>query len=48
MIFLIIIYVNLSFLSKHIKVSKERYLLEQKYSLQTSGVIPFIKLQNDI
>ena len=33
--------------SKHIKGSKERYLLGQKYNLKIFGVIPFIKLQND-
>ena len=33
--------------SKHIKGSKERYLLEQKHNLQIFGVIPFVKLQND-
>ena len=35
--------------SKHIKGSKERYLLllGQKHSLQIFGVIPFVKLQND-
>ena len=33
--------------SKHMKGSKERYLLEQKHNLQMFGVIPFIKLQND-
>ena len=32
-------------LSKHIKGSKERYLLEQNHNLQIFWVIPFIKLQ---
>ena len=34
--------------SKHIKGSKERYLLGQKHNLQIFGAIPFIKLQNDL
>ena len=33
--------------SKHIKGSKERYLLGQKHNIQIFGVIPFVKLQND-
>ena len=33
--------------SKHIKGSKERYLVGQKHNLQIFEVIPFIKLQND-
>ena len=33
--------------SKHMKGLKERYLLEQKHTLQILWVIPFIKLQND-
>ena len=32
---------------KHIKGSKEHYLLGQKHNLQILGVIPFIKLQNN-
>ena len=32
---------------KHIKGSKERYLLGQQHNLHIFGVIPFIKLQND-
>ena len=32
--------------SKHIKGSKERYLLGQKHTLQIFGKIPFVKLQN--
>ena len=35
------------FKSKHIKGSKERYLLGQKHNLQIFGVTPLIKLQND-
>ena len=34
--------------AKRIKGSKERYLLGQKHNLQIFGVIPFVKLQNDI
>ena len=30
--------------SKHVKGSKERYLLRQKHNLLIFGVIPFIKL----
>ena len=33
--------------SKHVKGSKERYLLEQNTSMRIFGVILFIKLQND-
>ena len=33
--------------SKHIKSSKERYLVGQKHNLQILGWIPFTKLQND-
>ena len=33
--------------SKHMKGSKERYLLGQKHNLQIFGVILFVKLQND-
>ena len=33
--------------SKHIKGSKERYLLGQKHGLQIFRVIPLVKLQND-
>ena len=33
--------------SKHIKGSKERYLLEQKYNMRSFGDIPLIKLQSD-
>ena len=33
--------------SKHIKGSKERYLLGQNTTCEFSGVIPFTKLQND-
>ena len=33
--------------SKHIKGSKEHYLLGQKHNLPNVGVIPFIKLQNE-
>ena len=33
--------------SKHMKGSKERYLLGQKHSLHIFGIIPFVKLQND-
>ena len=40
--------VNISFSrSKHIKGSKERYLLGQNQTNKFSGVISFIKLQND-
>ena len=34
-------------ISKHIKGSKERYLLGQKHNMLILGVMPFIKLQND-
>ena len=34
-------------LSKHVKDSKERYLLGQKHNLQIFDEIPFAKLQND-
>ena len=33
--------------SKHMKGSKECYLLEQKHTLQIFGVVPIIKLQNN-
>ena len=32
---------------KYIKGSKERYVLGQNTTCEFSGVIPFIKLQND-
>ena len=34
--------------SKHIKGSKERFLLGQKHNLQIVGVIPFIKLKTTL
>ena len=34
--------------SKHVEGLTERYLLGQKHNLQIFGVIPFVKLQNDI
>ena len=45
---IIIIIIKKSIKSKHLKCSTERYLLEQKRSLQIFGVIPFVKLQTTV